>query len=99
MALASTLTREQSPSIHSSTPFQLGVASTLQLGRFGRLAQSTRLLDQTINLVAFPTAVDVSMREQAAQLRRTIMALCHLYKIEQDKRRLEYCSQTSVCLR
>lgn len=84
--------------MHPNTLFQLGEASTLQLGRFGRLAQSTRLLDQTIELVASTTVIDANVREQAAQFRRTIMALCHLYKVEQDKRRLEYRSQTSVCL-
>lgn len=72
------------------------------MGIFARLAQATYLLGQALRYVSShrhrgeerPTT---PADDETAQLRRTLMSLVHLADKEAKVRRLEFCSQSSVC--
>ncbi|KAL7808705.1 N-terminal binuclear Zn cluster-containing/DNA binding domain-containing protein [Trichoderma gracile] len=70
--------------------YTLATANSYHLGLFARFAQAAHLLSKVLHQVSEPS-------NETAQLRRTIFALINVSKIEASMRRLEYCSQTSIC--
>lgn len=72
--------------------FTLASANALNLGRFARFAQAAHLLGQVLHHVAVK-----SPESETAQLRRTIFSLVNVSTLEAEFRRLEFCSQSSVC--
>lgn len=77
----------------------ISLGSNLSMGPFARLAQSARLLSQTLRNVSDVTSDPNQLEEEAAQLRHTLLALINLYHIEQSMRQLELCTQSAVCYR
>jgi hypothetical protein len=72
--------------------YTLATANSYHLGLFARFAQAAHLLSKVLHQVS-------EQSNETAQLRRTIFALVNVSKIEASMRRLEYCSQTSICYR
>ncbi|PTB63383.1 N-terminal binuclear Zn cluster-containing/DNA binding domain-containing protein [Trichoderma citrinoviride] len=70
--------------------YTLATANSYHLGLFARFAQAAHLLTKVLHHASEPPS-------ETAQLRRTIFALVNVSKIEASMRRLEYCSQTSIC--
>ncbi|KAL7812139.1 N-terminal binuclear Zn cluster-containing/DNA binding domain-containing protein [Trichoderma aethiopicum] len=70
--------------------YTLATANSYHLGLFARFAQAAHLLSKVLHQVSEHSS-------ETAQLRRTIFALINVSKIEASMRRLEYCSQTSIC--
>lgn len=70
--------------------YTLATANSYHLGLFARFAQAAHLLSKVLHQVS-------EQSNETAQLRRTIFALVNVSKIEASMRRLEYCSQTSIC--
>jgi hypothetical protein len=70
------------------------------MGLFARLAQTTFLLGQALDLLKHPSADDEASRaDKFAQIRRTLLALVHATDAEANVRRLEFCAQSGLSLR
>lgn len=73
------------------------------MGVFARLAQAIYLLGQALRFVPSPHRLRAEGRiatpehDETAQLRRTLLSLVHLAEKEAKVRRLEFCSQSSIC--
>ncbi|KAE9366738.1 hypothetical protein N431DRAFT_384656 [Stipitochalara longipes BDJ] len=82
---------------YSGPLFTVTSPSSFSMGRFARFAQATYLLGRVLRHVSDRT-VDPSFHdEEAAQLRRTLLALVKLSEVESKVRELEFCSQTATC--
>ncbi len=74
------------------------------MGRFARFAQACHLLGLALRHLADRSSANEEdarefREEEAAQIRRTLVALINLSKVEAEVRNLEFCTQTSVCYR
>jgi hypothetical protein len=69
------------------------------MGRFARFAQAIYLLGRVFKHVSDHTASIGFLEEEKIQLRRTLEALVKIIEIEGESRRLEFCTQTSICYR
>jgi hypothetical protein len=73
---------------------------TLKMGSFARLAQATYLSSQSLRIITSKSSqANVQDDDQAAQLRRTQLALVHATDSEAEIRKLEFCAQTGVSFR
>ncbi|KAM0259128.1 hypothetical protein ACHAQJ_003499 [Trichoderma viride] len=71
---------------------------TLQMGLFSRLAQATYLTSQALRSVSLATGNTEAINDsQAAQLRRTLIALVHEGDREATIRQLEFCPHSALC--
>ncbi|EFX05109.1 fungal specific transcription factor domain containing protein [Grosmannia clavigera kw1407] len=73
--------------------------STLNTGRFSRIAQATYLLDLVLRYRSNNDTDARTRGAEAAQLRRTLLSLIVLADVEGSLRQLEFCPTNAVCYR
>ncbi|GAM38710.1 hypothetical protein TCE0_033f09660 [Talaromyces pinophilus] len=77
---------------------RISTGFSLKIGGFARLAQATYLLSQAFHSVTPSAAIkdDTNDLDQAAQLRRTLLALVHAADSEAAHRRLDFCASSEM---
>lgn len=80
---------------------RISTGFSLKIGGFARLAQATYLLSQAFHSVMPSAAIkdDTNDLDQAAQLRRTLLALVHAADSEAAHRRLDFCASSEMSFR
>jgi hypothetical protein len=81
---------------------RLSAGFNIEMGLFARIAQSTHLVSQALNITSSSISSAgryASTTDETAQLRRTIFALVQTAAKEATVRQLEYCPQSSICFR
>ena len=91
-------------SLQTATPddaVKISTGFSLKIGGFARLAQATYLLSQAFHSVksSAVTEDDTNDIDQAAQLRRTLLALVHAADSEAAHRRLDFCASSEMSFR
>lgn len=80
---------------------KISTGFSLKIGGFARLAQATYLLSQAFHSVTSSALIenDTNDLDQAAQLRRTLLALVHAADSEAIHRRLDFCASSELSFR